>query len=328
MGLLVDGVWHDQWYDTKKSGGRFQRSESAFRNWVTADGSAGPSGTGGFKAESARYHLYVSLACPWAHRTLILRKVKGLEEAIALSVVHWHMGENGWEFRDGAGCTGDRLYGSRFLYELYARAQPSYSGRVTVPVLWDKDRQTIVNNESAEIVRMLNAAFAAWTEGTPDYYPQARRAEIDAINAEVYDKINNGVYKAGFATNQVAYEEAFDALFAMLEALEHRLARSRYLTGDSITEADWRLFTTLVHFDAVYYGHFKCNKKRIVDYPNLWGYLRELYQIPGVAGTVDFGHIKRHYYGSHKTVNPTGIVPKGPEIDFSAPHRRERLAAA
>jgi putative glutathione S-transferase len=322
MGLLIDGVWRDQWYDTKSTAGRFVRQESAFRNWITPDGRPGPTGEGGFSAEAGRYHLYVSLACPWASRTLILRKLKRLEDAIDVSIVHWHMGENGWEFREGPGATGDRLHGSRHLHEIYTRAMPDYSGRVTVPVLWDKERGTIVNNESAEIVRMLNSAFDGAGADGPDFFPEPIRAEIDAINARVYDSVNNGVYKAGFATSQEAYEEAVLALFATLDELEERLGTQRYLTGDRLTEADWRLFTTLVRFDAVYVGHFKCNLKRLVDHPNLWAYTRELYQVPGVAETVNFQHIKNHYYGSHRTINPTGIVPLGPKIDFEEPHGR------
>jgi len=322
MGLLVEGVWRDRWYDTKSTGGRFVRQDSAFRNWITPDGSPGPTGGGGFAAEPGRYHLYVSLACPWAHRTLIFRKLKGLEDAIGLSVVHWHMGEQGWELRETPGATGDRLYGSRYLHQIYTRARPDYTGRVTVPVLWDKRNETIVNNESSEIIRMLNSAFDEVGAKGPDFYPASLRAEIDRINAKVYDHINNGVYKSGFATSQEAYEEAVRALFETLDQLEERLGRQRYLAGDRITEADWRLFTTLARFDAVYVGHFKCNLKRLVDYPNLWANARELYQVPGIAETVDFQHIKRHYYGSHKTVNPTGIVPLGPIIDWNEPHGR------
>ena len=328
MGLLVEGVWQDRWYDTKKSDGRFLRKDSAFRNWITADGSPGPSGEGGFAAEPGRYHLYVSLACPWAHRTLIFRKLKGLEAAISLSVVHWHMAENGWEFRDGPGTLADPVHGARFMHQVYTAAKPDYSGRVTVPVLWDKQRGAIVSNESSEIIRMLNSAFDGVGASGPDFHPEPLRDEIEAVNARVYDSINNGVYKAGFATGQEAYEEAVKALFASLDWLEERLARQRYLAGARITEADWRLFTTLVRFDPVYVGHFKCNLRRLVDYPNLWAYTRELYQVPGVAETVNLHHIKQHYYGSHETVNPTRIVPLGPTIDFDEPHGRERLAAA
>lgn len=326
MGLLIDGTWHDEWYDTSSSGGRFERQDSAFRNWVTADGSPGPSGEGGFAAEAGRYHLYVSLACPWAHRTLIFRKLKGLEEAIGVSVVHWHMAAHGWELREsdeaGGGATGDRLYGLDYLWQLYVKAKPDYTGRVTVPTLWDRRRETIVTNESAEIIRMLNSAFDEVGAAEGDYYPQALREEIDRINARVYDTVNNGVYKAGFATTQAAYEQAVLPLFETLAWLDGLLAERRYLAGDRITEADWRLFTTLLRFDPVYHGHFKCNLKRLVDFPNLWPYARELYQQPGVAETVDLFHIKHHYYGSHGSVNPTGIVPLGPEIDFAEPHGR------
>ena len=319
MGKLVDGVWHNVWYDTKKSGGRFQRSDSAFRDWVTADGSSG------FKAEPRRYHLYVSLACPWAHRTLIFRKLKRLEQAISVDVVHWHMAENGWEFGNQDGddaATGDRLLGKDFLHQVYTTARPDYTGRVTVPVLWDKQSNTIVSNESAEIIRMLNGAFDEWGDAELDFYPKALRSEIEAVNEPIYHRVNNGVYKAGFATTQSAYDQAFAELFETLDELEGRLGRQRYLAGEVITEADWRLFTTLLRFDPVYHGHFKCNLRRLVDYPNLWDYTRELYQVPGVAKTVNLHHIKQHYYASHRGVNPTGIVPRGPEIDFSAPHGR------
>lgn len=322
MGLLIDGHWEDQWYDTKSTKGRFVRSEAQYRNWITADGSAGPSGEGGFKAEPGRYHLYVSLACPWAHRTLIFRRLKGLEKMISISVVNSYMGEHGWTFDRETGANGDDLYGLDYLYQLYQKADPDYSGRVTVPVLWDKQRQTIVNNESAEIIRMLNSAFDGIGATAGDYYPEPLRAEIDRINDEVYDRINNGVYKAGFATTQDAYEQAVTPLFETLDALEQRLSRQRYLCGDQITEADWRLFTTLIRFDAVYHGHFKCNLKRIVDYPNLWDYLRELYQWPGIAETVNMDHIKGHYYRSHGTINPTGVVPLGPVQALDLPHSR------
>lgn len=319
MGLLVDGIWQDRWYDTKATGGRFERKASAFRNWVTADGAAGPSGIGGFTAEPGRYHLYVSLACPWAHRTLIVRAVKGLEEAVPVSVVDPHMGAEGWVFGDSPGATPDTVNGTTRLYEVYLAADPAYTGRVTVPVLWDKAKRTIVSNESAEIVRMLNGAFGG---SGPDLYPEELRDEIDAVNARVYDRVNNGVYKAGFATEADAYAEAFTALFDELDALEARLDRGRYLCGARPTEADIRLFTTLVRFDAVYVGHFKCNRRRIADYPNLSHYLRDLYAVPGVAGTVNLTHIKRHYYESHPTINPTGIVPLGPDLDFSGPNDR------
>ena len=321
MGELVEGVWHGR-HQPPSRDGRFVRSETRFRNWVTADGSAGPTGEGGFAAAPGRYHLYVSLACPWAHRTLIMRALKGLEDAIGVSVVHWHLGEQGWTFEEGKGATGDRLHGLDYLHQLYTRARPDYSGRVSVPVLWDQERQTIVNNESAEIIRMLNGAFERVGARGPDTYPQALRGAIDAVNHEVYEHVNNGVYKAGFARSQAAYEEAVTALFDTLDELEQRLSRQRYLAGGRITEADWRLFTTLARFDPVYVGHFKCNLRRLVDYPSLWAYARELYQQPGVADTVDWFHIKQHYYGSHETVNPTGIVPLGPKIDWSEPHGR------
>jgi len=326
MGLLVDGEWQDKWYDTSKSGGRFERSKSQFRNWVTADGSAGPTGQAGFKAESGRYHLYVSFACPWAHRTLIFRKLKGLEEHISVSAVAPEMLSHGWEFRRGSDLA-DPLYDKDFLHQIYTTADAEYSGRVTVPVLWDKQQQTIVSNESADIIRMFNEAFNDMTGDSQDFYPQALRASIDEVNEFVYDNVNNGVYKAGFATSQSAYEEAFDALFDALATLEQKLAGQRYLAGSQLTEADWRLFTTLVRFDAVYVGHFKCNLKRIVDYPNLWNFVRELYQVEGVAETVRMDHIKTHYYVSHDMINPTGVVPKGPDLDFTAPHGRHKLAA-
>jgi putative glutathione S-transferase len=316
MGLLVDGVWHDRWYDTEKSGGRFLRQASAFRHWITRDGSSP------FPAEPERYHLYVSLACPWAHRTLILRKLKRLEDVISVSVVDWFMGDQGWSFSEREGCTLDVICGAQYLHQIYTRAMPTYSGRVTVPVLWDKATQTLVNNESSEIIRMLNGAFDAWGDADVDLYPAPLRAEIDAINARIYNQINDGVYRTGFASTQAAYEAAYESLFALLEELEGRLDSSRYLCGGQITEADFRLFTTLVRFDAVYYGHFKCNRRRLIDYPNLWGYTRDLYQIPGVAETVNFRHIKGHYYQSHPTINPTRIVPVGPELDFTTPHGR------
>lgn len=327
MGLLIDGHWHDQWYDTDANQGRFVRSESQFRNWVTPDGSAGPSGEDGFKAEAGRYHLYVSLACPWAHRALILRALKGLESMISLSVVSSYMGEHGWTFADepcATGTTGDELYGLDYLYQLYRKADPHYSGRVTVPVLWDKKRKTIVNNESAEIIRMLNTAFDGTGAKAGDYYPPLLRSEIDTLNNEIYERINNGVYRAGFASTQEAYEQAVMPLFEALDALEQRLSTRRYLTGNQVTEADWRLFTTLIRFDAVYHGHFKCNLRRIVDYPNLWGYVRELYQWPGIAETVDMQHIKQHYYHSHHSINPTGVVPAGPIMELDQPHQREQ----
>ncbi|MDF1598611.1 glutathione S-transferase family protein [Mesorhizobium sp. YIM 152430] len=328
MGLLVDGKWQDKWYDTSKTGGRFERSQSQWRDFVTADGEPAEGRTRGFKAEPGRYHLYVSLACPWAHRTLIFRNLKKLEDVISVSVVHHFMGENGWTFKTDEAATGDDLYGLDFLHQIYTKADPAYSGRVTVPVLWDKQEKTIVSNESAEIIRMLNSAFDEWGDARLDFYPQPLRGEIDAVNERVYDAINNGVYKAGFATKQEAYEEAFDELFAALDEMEARLSRQRYIAGNVLTEADWRLFTTLVRFDAVYYSHFKCNRRRIEDYANLSSYLRELYQVPGVAETVNMHHIKSHYYGSHETINPTRIVPKGPKLDFTRPHDRAKLKKA
>ncbi|MCO6059184.1 glutathione S-transferase family protein [Pseudomonas sp. MOB-449] len=326
MGLLIDGNWHDKWYDTAKDG-RFQRESARRRNWITADGTSGPSGEGGFPAEAGRYHLYVSLACPWAHRTLIFRKLKGLEALIDVSVVSWLMLEQGWTFDPQHGSTGDRLDGLQYLHQRYTQDSPDYSGRVTVPLLWDKQTGRIVSNESSEIIRMLNSAFDHLTGNRLDFYPQALRSEIDALNERIYPAINNGVYRAGFATTQDAYEEAFHTLFDELDQLDALLGKRRYLTGELITEADWRLFTTLIRFDAVYYGHFKCNLRRLEDYPNLSGWLRELYQWPGVAETVSFTHIKHHYYASHRTINPTGVVPLGPAQDFSRPHGRDHLNA-
>jgi putative glutathione S-transferase len=325
---LVDGHWQDKWYPTAATGGRFVRQESQFRNWVTRDGAAGPSGKGGFKAEPGRYHLYVSYACPWASRTLIFRSLKRLKDAISVSVVHHYMGPDGWTFRAEEGATGDTLYSLDFLHQVYTKVDPAYSGRVTVPVLWDKRLETIVNNESSEIIRMLNSAFDQWGDASLDFYPEPLRGEIDDVNALVYPTVNNGVYRAGFATSQSAYEEAFLELFSTLDTLEERLDRHRYLVYDRLTEADWRLFTTLVRFDLVYVGHFKGNLRRIVDFQNLSNYVRDLYQVPGVAETVNLHHIKSHYYGSHVTINPTRIVPVGPEIDFSAPHDRDRFAKA
>jgi putative glutathione S-transferase len=328
MGLLVNGVWQDRWYDTKSTGGRFERSATLFRNWVTPDGSAGPSGESGFKAEAGRYHLYVSLACPWAHRTLIFRKLKKLEDLISVSIVHPLMLDEGWTFDDYPGAIPDAVLGKKKLYEVYLEAKQDYSGRVTVPALWDNEKRTIVNNESAEIIRMFNSAFDALTGNRDDYYPRSLHAEIDAVNARVYKNINNGVYRAGFATRQSAYEEAFNDLFAALDDVEDILDRQRYLAGDRLTEADIRLFTTLVRFDAVYFGHFKCNLRRIADYPNLSNYLRELFQIPRIGSTVNFDHIKTHYYASHKQINPSGIVPVGPELNLDAPHDRARFKKA
>ncbi|MEO1027896.1 MAG: glutathione S-transferase family protein [Pseudomonadota bacterium] len=328
MGLLQDGQWVDKWYNTKSTGGRFVRKDAAFRNWITADGSPGPSGKGGFKAEAGRYHLYVSLACPWAHRTLIFRKLKGLEEMISVSVVHWYMAESGCTFEPGEGVIADPINNAEFMYQVYTAADPNYSGRVTVPVLWDKQQNTIVSNESSEIIRMLNTAFDGIGAIPGDFYPADQRDEIDEINERVYHTVNNGVYKSGFATTQEAYEEAVTPLFETLDWLDERLASRRFLLGERLTEADWRLFTTLVRFDPVYVGHFKCNIRRIDDYPNLSGYLRDLYQYPGVAETVDMTHIKNHYYASHESINPHRIIPKGPDIDLTTPHKRERLTAA
>lgn len=317
MGLLQDGKWVDQWYDTKSTDGNFVRTTTQFRNWVTADGSAGPTGTGGFKAESGRYHLYISLACPWASRTLIMRALKGLEDYITISVIHPLMLENGWTFEEGDGVIADTELNKDYLYQVYLAAQPNYSGRVTVPVLWDKKTKTIVNNESAEIMRMFNTAFNDLTGNTDDYYPEDLQADIDAMNDFVYPNINNGVYKAGFATSQAVYEKEVKALFEALDKLEALLSSQNYLVGNTFTEADIRLFTTLVRFDAVYYGHFKTNIRRLVDYPNLWDYTKRIYNMPGIAETVNFDHIKQHYYGSHKTINPTGVVPVGPDLDWT-----------
>jgi putative glutathione S-transferase len=327
MGLLIDGEWHDQWYDTASTGGRFERDKAAFRNWVTRDGSPGPQGQGGFAAEPDRYHLYVAYACPWAHRALIFRKLKQLESMIPISVVNPLMREHGWTFRDGYKVIPDPIHGAEFMHQVYTAAKPDYTGRVTVPVLWDKKEGTIVSNESADIIRMFNSAFDEVGAAEGDYYPEALREDIDAVNETVYTNVNNGVYKAGFATTQDAYEEAVVPLFETLDELERRLDDNRYLCGSRLTEADWRLFTTLIRFDAVYVGHFKCNIRRIDDYPNLSNYLRELYQMPGIAETVEFTAIKLHYYGSHDTINPHYIVPLGPALDFHREHDRERLPA-
>jgi putative glutathione S-transferase len=329
MGLLIDGVWQEQEPakpDAARSeairAGRFERASSAFRNWVTPDGRPGPTGSDGFSAAPGRYHLYVSLACPWAHRTLIMRALKGLEQIIPVSVTHWLMGEQGWSFTPGEGVIPDPLFNSRYLHEIYTRADAHYTGRVTVPVLWDQHTQTIVNNESSEIIRMFSSAFDAVGARPGDYYPAAQREAIGAFNARIYDTLNNGVYKAGFATTQQAYEDVVTPLFETLDWLEEQLSHSRFLCDDTLTEADIRLFTTLVRFDAVYNGHFKCNIRRLIDYRNLWAYTRDIYQIPGVAPTVNFLHIKRHYYQSHKRINPTGIVPLGPLLDFDVPAER------
>lgn len=317
MGLLVDGKWHDKWYDTEKNDGRFIREESQFRNWITTDGSAGPTGEGGFKAEAGRYHLYISNACPWANRAMIMRKLKGLEEMISVSVVHPLMAENGWTFEEDEDVVPDPVGNVDYLYEVYTRVEPDYSGRVTVPVLYDLKQDKIVNNESSEIMRILNSAFDEVRAEEGDYYPEELREEIDQINDKVYNAINNGVYKAGFATKQEVYEEEVTKLFEALDEVESILEQQPYLVGSRITEADWRLFTTLIRFDSVYHGHFKCNFKRITDYENIWSYTKELYNWPGVSETINFRHIKEHYYRSHKNINPTGIVPEGPKLDFS-----------
>lgn len=328
MGLLIDGVWHTQWDNTKSSGGKFERATAKFRNWITMDGAAGPSGTDGFKAEPGRYHLYVSYACPWAHRALIFRSLKGLQEHIGVSAVHPDMLSDGWTFEsDALGATGDTLYGLPFARDIYTKADPAFSGRVTVPILWDKQREIIVSNESSEIIRMFNSAFNQITGNTDDYWPTELRDAIAPINDRIYDTLNNGVYKSGFATSQQAYDNAVIPLFDTMDWLEERLSTRRYLMDDILTEADWRLFTTLVRFDPVYHMHFKCNRKRLVDYPNLWAYTRELYQMPGIAETVNMDHIVRHYYFSHESINPHQIIPINPQIDYLAPHGRDQLAA-
>jgi len=336
MGLLVNGQWHDKWYETKESGGNFQREAAQLRNWVTPDGEAGPSGEAGFKAESGRYHLYVSLACPWAHRTLIFRKLKQLEAHISVSVVSPDMLDQGWTFEQLAedsakghtpaqGSTGDALFNADYMHQIYSRNKADYTGRVTVPVLWDKQQNRIVSNESSEIIRMFNSAFNQLTGDTQDFYPAALRTDIDALNELVYDNINNGVYRCGFATTQAAYESAYHKLFAALDQVEDILSKQRYLAGNQVSEADWRLFTTLIRFDAVYHGHFKTNRQRLEDYPHISNYVRELYQWEGVAETVDFYHIKRHYYFSHTMINPTQVVPAGPDINYLSPHNRAEL---
>ena len=326
MGKLVDGIWRDAWYDTGKTGGRFVRSTAGFRNWITPDGAPGPSGDGGFAAAKGRYHLYVAYACPWAHRTLIFRKLKGLEDYIGVSVVHPDMLGDGWTFDTSFdGATGDRLHGFEFMRDVYIKADPKISGRVTVPVLWDTERETIVSNESSEIIRMFNSAFDHLTGNTDDYWPEELRDEIEEVNGRIYETVNNGVYRSGFATTQEAYDEAVTSLFESLDWLEDRLSGNRYLMGDRITEADWRLVTTLFRFDPVYHLHFKCNRRRLIDYPNLWAYTRELYQWPGVAETVRLDHIVRHYHFSHETINPNRIIPINPILDWNAPHDRDAL---
>ncbi len=329
MGVMIDGAWHVEEPAERHQNGRLNHPQSVFRNWITPDGAPGPSGVGGFKAEAGRYHLYICHACPWAHRTMILRALKGLEGAISVSVVNLFKGDDGWTFEDGDGVVPDPIFGARYLWEIYKHTDPNYTGRVSVPVLWDKETNSIVNNESSEIIRMFNSAFGAIAElPARDYYPEALRDEIDAVNDRVFRTVNIGVYKSGFALSQEAHGEAVTALFETLDWLEDRLSQQRYLVDEAITEADWRLFTTLLRFDPVYHGHFKCNIRRLVDYPNLWNYTRELYQVPGVAETVNFRHIKQHYYGSHLNINPTGIVPKGPDVDFAEPHGRDALKAA
>lgn len=325
MGLLIDGKWHDQWYDTAKQQGAFKREEAKLRNWITADGTAGPTGRGGFKAQSGRYHLYVSLACPWAHRTLIFRKLKELESHISVSIVSPDMLEHGWTFDSDSHSTGDNLFGHAFMHQIYTQNNPLHTGRVTVPVLWDKQQACIVSNESSEIIRMMNSAFNAITGNDDDYYPIELQTQINQVNETVYRNINNGVYRCGFATSQEAYNDAYEALFEALDNIELRLSTQRYLCGDALTEADWRLFTTLIRFDHVYVGHFKCNKRTIESYQHLSAYTRELFQVPGIADTVNMYHIKRHYYFSHTMINPTQIVPKGPEIDYTQPHNRELI---
>ena len=328
MGALIDGVWSKHPPARTGADGHFRRQATTLRNWITADGAPGPSGKGGFKAEPGRYHLYVSLACPWAHRTLIFRQLKGLADEISVSVVNPLMLEDGWTFEPGDGVVADPLNGADFMHQIYTKSDSAYTGRASVPVLWDKQSGQIVSNESSEIIRMFNSAFDGAVASGPDFYPESLRSEIDAINEPVYETVNNGVYRAGFARTQAAYDEVVGKLFGTLDMLEDRLARQRYLAGDALSEADWRLFTTLARFDAVYVGHFMCNIRRLVDYPNLWGFTRELYQIPGVAGTVDFGHIKDHYYRSHESINPRRIVAAGPAIDFDEPHGRDILRSA
>ena len=325
MGLLVDGKWKDKWYDTDGNNGKFERSAAQFRNWLTPDGGPGPQGQKGFAAEKNRYHLYVSYACPWAHRALIYRTLFGLEDFIDVSYTDWFMGENGWTFNGEDDFVGDKLYGVEKFYEIYLKADPKYSGRVTVPVLWDKQEETIVSNESADIIRMFNSAFQNLEADTPDLYPENKRDKIDELNKRIYETVNNGVYKAGFATKQDAYEDALYPLFETLDDMEGLLSNQRFLCGDLVTEADWRFFTTLFRFDAVYHGHFKCNVRKISEYENLWAYTRDLFQQPGIAATTNLHHVKHHYYVSHDMVNPTQIVPVGPDTDFNAPHNRDQI---
>jgi glutathionyl-hydroquinone reductase len=328
MGHMTDGRWHSEQPPKPGKNGKFVRTDTLMRNWVTPDGSPGPSGEGGFRAEPDRYHLYISYACPWAHRTLIFRRLKKLEGVISLSVVDWFLGEDGWVFSERDGAIPDFVNHKDKLWEIYKASQDDYTGRVSVPVLWDRERSRIVSNESSEIIRMFNGAFDEYADPTLDFYPERLRGKIDRINSRVYDDINNGVYKCGFSRSQGAYDEAFKALFDSLDWVESLLGERRYLAGDNLTEADWRLFTTLVRFDPVYFTHFKCNLRRIDDFPNLSNYLRELYQMPGIAETVNLHHIRDHYYQSHESINPYRIVPGGPEVDFDRPHNRDRLAAA
>lgn len=329
MGHLENGIWQTQKQFTTARSGKFERATSGFRNWITPDGSAGPTGTGGYQAESGRYHLYVSYACPWAHRTLIFRAIKDLSQHIGISAVHPDMMDDGWSFNSNfRGATGDRLYKLPFLRDLYVKADPDVTGRVTVPVLWDKATKSIVSNESSEIIRMFNSAFDGVTGNTDDYWPTELRDDIEAVNTRIYNTVNNGVYRSGFARKQSAYDEAVGELFDTLDWLEDRLSTNRYLMGDRVTEADWRLLPTLLRFDLVYHLHFKCNRRRLIDYPALWAYTRELYQWPGVAETVNFDHIVRHYHYSHETINPNRIIPINPVIDWNAPHGRDLLAAA
>lgn len=321
MGMLVDGIWTTE--DNREDSGDFRRKASSFRHWITADGSPGPTGSGGFKADGDRYHLYVSLACPWAHRTLIYRALKGLESIIPVSVTHWHMGAEGWPFTPGPGVVPDPVNGAAFVHQIYTAADPTYTGRCSVPVLWDRQSATIVSNESADIIRMFETAFDELGATPGNLRPVDLRNDIDTVNERIYETLNNGVYRCGFATTQAAYDAAVGPLFDTLDWLESRLASHRYLFGDQLTEADWRLFPTLVRFDAVYHGHFKCSRRRLVDFPNLWAYARDLYQHPGIAGTVNLEHIRKHYYGSQVSVNPTGIVADAPvNLDFAAPHSR------
>ncbi|MFE2776785.1 glutathione S-transferase family protein [Aerococcus urinaeequi] len=316
MGLLVDGVWKDQWYDTESTGGRFVRKDSQFRNWITTDGAPGPSGEGDFKAEAGRYHLYVSLACPWASRTLMLRKLKGLEDMISISIVNPIMLENGWTFAPDQGVIPDPILNADFLHQVYTHADPNYTGRVTVPVLYDKEKDTIVNNESSDIMLMLNSAFDEIGAIEGDYYPEELRDQIKEMDDFVYPNINNGVYKAGFATDQAVYEEEVSHVFDALEKLDGILADKKFLLGDKLTTSDIRLFPTLIRFEHVYYGHFKCNIKHLTDFENVWRYTREIYNMAGISDTVDFYHIQHHYYGSHPTINPNGIIPAGPAISL------------